>query len=53
MYGCQQNLVNPNNELRAVLEFICSESHKFRTYAKIAKKLNFSNRQDAKSAKNS
>ncbi|WP_225880320.1 RNA-guided endonuclease InsQ/TnpB family protein [Anabaenopsis elenkinii] len=28
MYGCQQNLVNPDNELRAVLEFICSESHK-------------------------
>jgi putative transposase len=28
MYGCQQNLINPNNELRAVLEFICSESHK-------------------------
>ena len=28
MYGCQQNLINPDNELRAVLEFICSESHK-------------------------
>jgi len=28
MYGCQQNLINPNNELKAVLEFICSESHK-------------------------
>jgi IS605 OrfB family transposase len=28
MYGCQQNLINPNTELRAVLEFICSESHK-------------------------
>ncbi len=28
MYGCQQNLINPSNELRAVLEFICSESHK-------------------------
>lgn len=28
MYGCQQNLVNPDDELRAVLEFICSESHK-------------------------
>ncbi|MGJ5675720.1 MAG: RNA-guided endonuclease InsQ/TnpB family protein [Nostochopsis sp.] len=28
MYGCQQNLINPNKELKAVLEFICSESHK-------------------------
>ena len=28
MYGCQQNLINPNSELKAVLEFICSESHK-------------------------
>lgn len=28
MYGCQQNLINPNAELKAVLEFICSESHK-------------------------
>ncbi len=28
MYGCQQNLINPNTELKAILEFICSESHK-------------------------
>jgi hypothetical protein len=28
MYGCQQNLINPSSELKAVLEFICSESHK-------------------------
>lgn len=28
MYGCQQNLITPNSELKAVLEFICSESHK-------------------------
>ncbi|MFB2770563.1 RNA-guided endonuclease InsQ/TnpB family protein [Pelatocladus sp. BLCC-F211] len=28
MYGCQQNLINPDIELKAVLEFICSESHK-------------------------
>ncbi|MCV3212947.1 transposase [Plectonema radiosum NIES-515] len=28
MYGCQQNLINPNEELKAILEFICSESHK-------------------------
>ncbi|RAM51058.1 MAG: transposase [Hapalosiphonaceae cyanobacterium JJU2] len=28
MYGCQQNLINLNDELKAVLEFICSESHK-------------------------
>ncbi|MBN3941610.1 MAG: transposase [Nostoc sp.] len=27
MYGCQQNLINANDELKAVLEFICSESH--------------------------
>lgn len=28
MYGCQQNLINPTPELKAILEFICSESHK-------------------------
>jgi putative transposase len=28
MYGCQQNLINPNDELKSVLEFIGSESHK-------------------------
>ncbi|WP_013325094.1 RNA-guided endonuclease InsQ/TnpB family protein [Gloeothece verrucosa] len=28
MYGCQQNLITANSELKAVLEFICSESHK-------------------------
>lgn len=28
MYGCQQNLISPNKQLRAILEFICSESHK-------------------------
>ncbi len=28
MYGCQQNLISPNEELKAILEFICSESHK-------------------------
>lgn len=28
MYGCQQNLINPARDLKAVLEFICSESHK-------------------------
>lgn len=28
MYGCQQNLINPDDGLKAVLEFICSESHK-------------------------
>ncbi|OZH53996.1 transposase [Hydrocoleum sp. CS-953] len=27
-YGCQQNLINPDKELIAILEFICSESHK-------------------------
>lgn len=28
MYGCQQVLIKPDNDLKAVLEFICSESHK-------------------------
>lgn len=28
MYGCQQVLINPNNELKAILEFVCSESNK-------------------------
>ncbi|MEB3831754.1 hypothetical protein [Phormidium sp. CCY1219] len=28
MFGCQQILINPNNELRAILEFICGESNK-------------------------
>lgn len=28
MYECQQNLIKPDTDLKAVLEFICSESHK-------------------------
>ncbi len=28
MYGCQQNLISPDKQLKAILEFICSESHK-------------------------
>lgn len=28
MYGCQKNLINPNAELKAIIEFICSESNK-------------------------
>ncbi len=28
MYGCQQNLISPDKHLLAILEFICSESHK-------------------------
>ncbi|MDF5719134.1 MAG: hypothetical protein PUP91_01310 [Rhizonema sp. PD37] len=28
IYGCQQNLISPDQELAAVLEFICSESNK-------------------------
>lgn len=28
MYGCQQVLLSPNNELRAILEFICEEANK-------------------------
>lgn len=28
MFDCQQILIRPNTELRAILEFICSESNK-------------------------
>ena len=28
MYGCQQIRINPNSELKAILEFLCSESVK-------------------------
>ena len=28
MFGCQQVLINPDKELKAILEFICSESSK-------------------------
>jgi putative transposase len=28
MFGCQQNLLNPSPELKAILEFLCSESAK-------------------------
>lgn len=28
MFGCQQILINPNGELKAILEFICGESNK-------------------------
>lgn len=28
MYGCQQIRINPNSELKAILEFLCSESTK-------------------------
>jgi putative transposase len=28
MFGCQQNLISPDNELKAILEFLCSESSK-------------------------
>lgn len=28
MYGCQQVLISPNSELKAILEFVCSESNK-------------------------
>jgi transposase len=28
LYSCQQNLINTNQQLKAVLKFICSESHK-------------------------
>ncbi|MEG3931164.1 MULTISPECIES: transposase [unclassified Microcoleus] len=28
MFGCQQNLISPNTDLKAILEFLCSESSK-------------------------
>lgn len=28
MYGCQQVLISPSSELKAILEFVCSESNK-------------------------
>ncbi|QBQ73509.1 transposase [Nodularia phage vB_NspS-kac65v162] len=28
MFGCQQNLINPDKEIKAILEFLCSESQK-------------------------
>jgi putative transposase len=28
MFGCQQNLIDPDNDLKAILEFLCSESSK-------------------------
>ncbi|MDY7006178.1 MAG: transposase [Cyanobacteriota bacterium] len=28
MYGCQQNLIKPDYDLKSILEFICWESHK-------------------------
>ncbi|MCI3281880.1 RNA-guided endonuclease TnpB family protein, partial [Synechococcus sp. PCC 6717] len=28
MFGCQQVLLNPNNELKGVMEFVCSEANK-------------------------
>jgi putative transposase len=27
IYGCQQNLINPDKELKAILEYICSEAN--------------------------
>ena len=28
MFGCQQNLISPDTELKAILEFLCAESSK-------------------------
>ena len=28
MYGCQRTLINPNNELKAILEYVCTEANK-------------------------
>lgn len=33
MFGCQQVLLKPDKELRAVLEFVCSESNKLHNCA--------------------
>jgi putative transposase len=33
MFGCQQILINPNKELKAVLEYICSEANKLHNCA--------------------
>lgn len=27
LYGCQQNLINPSDELKAVLEFVCQQAN--------------------------
>lgn len=28
MYGCEQTLINPNSELKAILEYVCTEANK-------------------------
>jgi hypothetical protein len=28
MFGCQPNIISPDKDLKAVLEFLCSESSK-------------------------
>ena len=33
MFGCQQELIKPDNELKAVLEFVCGESNKLHNCA--------------------
>jgi putative transposase len=33
MFGCQQVLINPDDELKAILEFICGESNKLHNCA--------------------
>jgi len=33
MFGCQQVLINPNGELKAILEFVCEESNKLHNCA--------------------
>ena len=34
MFGGQQNLISPNKELKAILEFLCSESSKLTNCAR-------------------
>ncbi len=35
MFGCQQNLISPDNNLKAILEFLCSESSKLTNYGRV------------------
>jgi hypothetical protein len=32
MFGCQQNLISPDKDLKAILEFLCSQSSKLTNY---------------------
>lgn len=32
LYGCQQHLIKLDGDLKSILEFICSESHKLTNF---------------------